>query len=106
MAAQGWQIVNDAADEQDRFMDPEHFGVLVPYSHGDLPSSYRTILDRRAPGVTPEEIIPLGHDGLKKQIERFIDVGASKFVPILVGEPDNWFAELEGVANVVLPLQN
>jgi hypothetical protein len=87
-------------------MDPEHFGVLVPYSHGELPASYRTILERRAPGVSAEEIIPIGHDGLRTQLEKFIEVGASKFVPILVGEPDDWFAELEGVANVVLPLQN
>lgn len=105
MAAQGWRIVNDAADEHERFMDPEHFGVLVPYSHGELPASYRTILERRAPGVAAEEIIPIGHDGLRTQLEKFIEVGASKFVPILVGEPDDWFAELEGVANVVLPLQ-
>jgi len=105
MAADGWKIVNQAADEDERFMDPEHFGVLVPYSHGDLPASYKTILDRRAPGVDPHEIIPIGHSGLKQQLERFIEVGASKFVPILVGEPDDWFAELEGVANVVLPLQ-
>ena len=106
MAANGWKVVNEAADEHERFMDPEHFGVLVPYSHGELPDSYRTILDRRAPGIDPQEIIPIGHKGLKEQLERFIEVGASKFVPILVGEPENWFAELEGVAEAVLPIQN
>ena len=106
MAADGWKVVNEAADEHERFMDPEHFGVLVPYSHGELPDSYRTILDRRAPGIAPQEIIPIGHKGLKEQLERFIEVGASKFVPILVGEPENWFAELEGVAEAVLPIQN
>ena len=105
MAADGWTVVNQAADEFERFMDPEHFGVLVPYSHGDLPPSYKTILDRRAPGVDPQEIIPIGHKGLKEQLERFIEVGASKFVPILVGEPNDWFAELEGVAEAVLPIQ-
>ncbi len=106
MAADGWKVVNEAADQHERFMDPEHFGVLVPYSHGELPDSYRTILDRRAPGIDPQEIIPIGHKGLKEQLERFIEVGASKFVPILVGEPENWFAELEGVAEAVLPIQN
>jgi len=43
---------------------------------------------------------------LRDQIQRFIEAGASKFVPVLVGEPDDWFAELEGVASAVLPLQN
>ena len=106
MAADGWKVVNEAADEHERFMDPEHFGVLVPYSHGELPDSYRTILDRRAPGVDAQEIIPVGHNGLREQLERFVEIGASKFVPILVGEPDDWFAELEGVAEAVLPIQN
>ena len=30
-----------------------------------------------------------GGDGLRDQIQRFIEVGASKFVPVLVGEPDD-----------------
>ncbi len=106
MASDGWRLVNEAAEQHERFMDPEHFGVLVPYSHGDLPTSYKTILDRRAPGIDPQEIIPIGHAGLREQLERFVEVGASKFVPILVGEPDDWFAELEGVAELVLPIQN
>ena len=106
MASDGWRLVNEAAEENERFMDPEHFGVLVPYSHGELPSSYKAILDRRAPGIDPQEIIPVGHQGLRAQLERFVEVGASKFVPILVGEPDDWFAELEGVDEVVLPSQN
>ena len=106
MASDGWRLVNEAAEENERFMDPEHFGVLVPYSHGELPSSYKAILDRRAPGIDPQEIIPVGHQGLRAQLERFVEVGASKFVPILVGEPDEWCAELEGVAEVVLPIQN
>ncbi len=106
MASDGWRLVNESAEQHERFMDPEHFGVLVPYSHGELPTSYKTILDRRAPGIDPQEIIPIGHAGLREQLERFVEVGASKFVPILVGEPDDWFAELEGVAELVLPIQN
>ena len=67
---------------------------------------YKAILERRAPGIDPGEIIPTGWDGLRDQLQRFIEVGASKFVPILVGEPEDWFEELEGVANAVLSLQN
>jgi hypothetical protein len=43
---------------------------------------------------------------LRDQLQGFTEVGASKFVPILVGEPDDWRAELEGLARTVLPLQN
>lgn len=106
IAAQGWKKVTEAADEHERWIDPEHFGVLVPYTHGEMSPEYKKILERRAPGIDPSEIIPTGWDGLRVQLERFIEIGASKFVPIMVGEPDDWFAELEGVAGQVLPLQN
>ncbi len=106
MAAAGWKLVNEAAEAAERSIDPEHFGVLVPYTHGDITPGYRQILERRAPGVDPGEIIPTGWQGLRDQLERFVEVGASKFVPILVGEPDDWFEELEGVAAAVLGIQN
>lgn len=106
IAAAGWKIVNEAADEHERWIDPEHFGVLIPYTHGEISPGYKAILERRAPDADPGDIIPTGWDGLRDQIQRFIEVGASKFVPVLVGEPDDWFAELEGVASAVLPLQN
>ncbi len=105
-AAAGWKLVNESADKHERFMDPGHFGALVPYTHGDISPGYKEILEKRAPGIDPSEIIPTGWDGLRTQLERFIEVGASKFVPVLVGDPDDWQAELEGVAQVVLPLQN
>ena len=106
MAAAGWKLVNEAADKAERTIDPEHFGVLVPYTHGEMSDGYKQILERRAPGVDPGEIIPTGWQGLRDQLERFVEVGASKFVPILVGEPDDWFRELEGVAETVLSIQN
>jgi probable F420-dependent oxidoreductase len=106
IAAAGWAKVTAAADEHERWIDPEHFGVLVPYTHDDISPQYKEILERRAPGVDPSEIIPTGYSGLRDQLQRFIDVGASKFIPVPVGEPDDWYKELEMVADVVLPLQN
>ncbi|MGY9072547.1 MAG: LLM class flavin-dependent oxidoreductase [Acidimicrobiales bacterium] len=106
MAAEGWVKVNQAAEDYGRAIDQEHFGVLVPYTHGEITPQYKAILEKRAPGVDVSEIIPTGWNGLRDQLQRFIDVGASKFVPVPVGEPDDWFKELEGVADVVLPLQN
>lgn len=106
MAVAGWKLVNEAAAEHERWIDPEHFGVLVPYTHGEIAPSYKKILERRIPGIDLRKIIATGWDGLRDQLERFVEVGASKFVPVLLGEPDNWLAELEGVAAAVLPLQD
>jgi probable F420-dependent oxidoreductase len=106
MAADGWHAICEEAAKHDRQIEDEHFGVLVPYSHGEITEPMRQILQKRAPDADPTDVIPVGWDGLRVQLERFIEVGASKFVPILVGEPDNWTAELEGVASAVLSLHN
>lgn len=105
-AAEGWATINQVAAEHDREMDDGHFGALVPYTHGELPPPTIELLQRRAPDAEPSDIIPVGWDGLRVQLEKFIEVGASKFVPVLVGEPDDWRSELEGVAAAVMPLQN
>ncbi len=44
-------------------------------------------------------------DAIRRQITRFIDVGASKFVLIPVEEPQDWSAELEELAAELLGMQ-
>jgi hypothetical protein len=39
-------------------------------------------------------------------LEEMIDAGASKFVVLPIVEPDDWDAELDALADAVLPLQN
>jgi probable F420-dependent oxidoreductase len=107
LAAQGWKIIQESAAEHDREVEDEHFGVLIPYSlTPTLPPQMEAVVRKRQPDLDPADVIPYGHDALAHQIQAFIEVGASKFVPIPVGEPDDWRAELEGLAKVVLPLQN
>jgi len=106
IAAIGWATINEVADAHDRAMDAGHFGALVPYTHGELSAPTLDLLKKRAPDAHPNEVVPFGWNGLRVQLEKFIEVGASKFVPVLVGEPDDWQAELEGVADAVLALQN
>ena len=106
IAAEGWAYIREIAAQHEREIEDDHFGVLVPYTHDDLNAQTLELLERRAPGVDPSDIIPRGWDGLRVQLERFIEVGASKFVPVLVGEPQDWTRELEGVAAAVLPLEN
>ena len=106
VAAEGWDAINAAAAEAGRVIDPEHFGALVPCTHDDIDTATLDLLHRRAPGIDPGDIIPTGHRGLRDLLERFTDVGASKFVPVLIGEPDDWRAELESLASAVLPLHN
>jgi hypothetical protein len=49
--------------------------------------------------------VPQGIDGLRRQLERFIAVGASKFVVVPLADPDDWDAELTELAGTILSLE-
>ncbi|HEX6423968.1 MAG TPA: TIGR03619 family F420-dependent LLM class oxidoreductase [Acidimicrobiales bacterium] len=101
----GWATVNRVAAEHDRAIDPEHLGVLVAYTRDGLPDTVARAVGRRRPELDPRDVVPTGVAGLRAQIERFIAVGASKFVVVPVDDPDDWAAELDELAATVLPLE-
>lgn len=104
-AARGWKLVNEAASEAGRALDPEHFGVLIPYAHAALPDEVVGLFLARFPDADPSEVFPVGHAALRDTLSRFVDVGASKFVVVPAEEPADWTAELESLAATLLPLQ-
>lgn len=107
--ATGIDTIKQVAAEHEREIDPEHYGVLIPYATGELSESYIAIAKARRPDLDPTEIVPMGIDAVRHKIGQFVDVGASKFVLIPVREPrepQQWTEELEAIAAELLPLQN
>ena len=97
-------LVEDEAARHGRTIDPEHFGVLVPYRHGDASGPLlRAIAERYE--IDPEEIAPRGFGATRDLLERYVDVGFSKFVVVPGEEPDDWDAELGELADVLKPLE-
>ena len=105
IAAEGWEAITAAARAAGRSIDDGHFGALVPYATGPVPEAMAEIVRRRRPDADVGEVVPSGIDGLRRQIEAFCAVGASKFVPVPVTEPDDWDVHLAELAAEVLPLQ-
>jgi probable F420-dependent oxidoreductase len=101
----GWATITKVAAEHDRAIDPEHLGVLVVYTRGELPDAIAAVVASRKPDLDPREVVPAGIDGLRRQIERFIAVGASKFVVVPLGDPPDWEAELGELAGALKPLE-
>ena len=56
-------------------------------------------------GVDPAEVVPVGIDGLRALLERFLEVGFSKFVVRPIESPESWPSELAALADGVLDLQ-
>jgi probable F420-dependent oxidoreductase len=98
-------VIEAAAAEAGRAIDGEHWGALVLYAGGEVPGRLAEVVARRRPGVDVADLVAGGHAALRVTLERFIDVGFSKFVVVPVGEPADWSAELEALEREVLPLQ-
>jgi probable F420-dependent oxidoreductase len=104
-AAAAAVTVREAAAEAGREIDPEHFGALIAYSSGQPLGG--PLLDRlraRRKGGDPAEVVPVGLDAVQAAIEAFARVGFSKFVLIPIVDPGDLTAELEAVAEAVLPM--
>ena len=98
--------IEQVAKEHDREIEDEHFGALIPYRDGgDIPERFAALAAMRNPDADPAEIFP-SKDDLPKAIQRFIDVGFSKFVLIPTDEPEIWSNELDEIAAIALPLEN
>jgi probable F420-dependent oxidoreductase len=94
-----------AADAAGREIDPEHFGVLIPYVHGPIPESMVATLAARRPDLDPSVVVPSGWPALRGQIESFVEAGFSKFVVLPAGVVESWADELGALAAEVGRLQ-
>jgi probable F420-dependent oxidoreductase len=102
------QVVEESADRHGRWIDPEHFGALVPYAdERGVPDRALAVLAARRPDLDPTELVPHGWDALRATIEQFVEQGFSKFVVLPFNEPDadRLPDHLEELASVVRPLQ-
>ncbi len=107
-AAAGKAVIDQVAGENGRAISPEHFGISLAYvpEGTDLGALASSPLARRARGRPLEDIVPVGLEGLRAIIERFLDVGFSKFVVRPMAAPDDgWPAELARLAGAVGALQ-
>ncbi len=106
--AEGRARIEQVAAEHERLIDPEHYGVLIPYALGPIPERIRAGLQARRPEVDIDQIIAGGWGELQRLIGEFIAVGSSKFVIIPLDEPastEAWIAHLGEAAEALLPLE-
>jgi probable F420-dependent oxidoreductase len=104
-AERGRQVIEQAAADAGRSIDPEHFGVSLGYATGPIDERVAANLAVRAKGRPIEELVPVGYDQLRELLGAFIAVGFSKFVLRPLASAAGWHDELESLAGSVLDLQ-
>ena len=102
-AAAGRVVIDEAAAKAGRTISREHFGMSIGYATAPIdPATARTMAARRPRSV---ELTPVGLPAVREKLQRFIDVGFSKFVLRPIVAPASWRAELEALAGAVGDLQ-
>src|SRR5258708_7030395 len=102
-AAAGRTVIDEAAAKAGRSISSEHFGMSIGDATAPIdPAPPRTMTARRRRSL---ELTPVGLPALREKIERFIDVGFSKFVVRPIVAPKSWRAELEALSTAVGDLQ-
>jgi probable F420-dependent oxidoreductase len=108
-AADGRSTIEQVCAENDRSIDDDHYGVLIPYSFEPIPDQVVARFRERRPDLDdPSVLVPASWERLVSLIREFVDVGCTKFVVIPLAEPtdaDAWAAHLGEAAEVLLPLE-
>ena len=97
--------VREVAASHDREIDPEHFGVLIPYGNAPIDDQVMAFVAARRPGVDPDADHRPRPRPPVAMIEQFVEIGATKFVVVPFAPMGDIEAELGALAEVVRPLE-
>lgn len=107
-AESGRRTIEEVCREHDREIEPDHYGVLLPYSRGEVQGQVLAQLAKRRPDLDPTDLIATSWDGVQRLVRQFVDVGTTKFVVLPLDEPHDvadWRDHLTQAADALLPLQ-
>ena len=97
--------IQAAAARAGRDLDPEHFGLSIPYARTPPSPELLGRVGARRRDVDPLTLVPVGADGLRAFVRGCIASGLSKFVVRPVGEVADWADEAAWLATAILDLQ-
>jgi alkanesulfonate monooxygenase SsuD/methylene tetrahydromethanopterin reductase-like flavin-dependent oxidoreductase (luciferase family) len=105
-AGRAHRAIEMAAAGAGRFIDPEHFGLSIPYAATEPDSRTVGLLRSRRSSHTDDraelsDLLPVGAAQLRELIKRHADFGLTKFVI----RPLDRDASAAALADVLLPLQ-
>jgi probable F420-dependent oxidoreductase len=98
------RIQRSAADAG-REVDPEHFGLSIPYARAAPDPAALASLRAQRPDTDPLTLLPVGPQALRELVRRHIDVGLSKFVVRPAGVVPSWSDEAQWLTDAILDLQ-
>jgi probable F420-dependent oxidoreductase len=104
-ARAGREVIQAAAAAAGREVDPEHFGISLPVTSGDIPAGLAESIHQRRPYAEPAGLVATSWPAARHMIEEYVAAGISKFVirPATALQTTASFAD--DVARELMPLQ-
>lgn len=105
------RTIDAAAEAAGRSIDPEHFGLSIPYARSAPTDEADAAMRARRPDADPRTLLPVGRTALRDLLAAHIDHGITKFVLRPSGSitftdrPAPVDEELAWLADAVLDLQ-
>jgi probable F420-dependent oxidoreductase len=115
-------VIQAAAGEAGREVDPDHFGLSLPvtlagkrpgYGPGNgqsgIPDTLLASIRRRRPDTDPAALVAAGWDGARRMIGQYVEAGLSKFVVRPASglpEAASFGSFVDGFVRELVPLQN
>ena len=104
-ARAGREAIEHAAAQAGRRIEPDHFGINLAVTDGELPVEVAAAVRRRRTDVDPGQLIATSWDQLHRQLDAYLDAGLTKFVIRPAGRApvdgfiDRFVTELAGRQN-------
>ncbi|GFG95954.1 TIGR03854 family LLM class F420-dependent oxidoreductase [Mycobacterium timonense] len=104
-ARAGREAIERAAAQAGRHIEPDHFGISLAVTEGELPAELAAAVRKRRPDLDPGELIAAGWDRLHRQLDAYLEAGLTKFVIRPAGRTpvdgflDRFVSELVGRQN-------
>jgi probable F420-dependent oxidoreductase len=100
------QQIQRSAAAAGREVDPEHFGLSIPYARTAPDPELLSGLRARRPEIDPLALVPVGPQALRELILHHLDAGLSKFVVRPAAAVTSWQHELDWLVEAILDLQS
>ncbi|MDT5177134.1 MAG: hypothetical protein QOJ95_1332 [Mycobacterium sp.] len=79
-ARRGRELIEVAAAEAGRAVEPDHYGINVAVAENGLPDEVLAAIRKRRPDVDPTELVADGWPQLHRMIDGYLEAGLTKFV--------------------------
>ena len=99
------RAIQEAARRAEREVDPEHFGMSIPYARTPPGAELLRPLAARRPDADPRAFVAVGRTGLRDFIAGYVEAGLSKFVVRPLAPVASWAQEATWLADAILDLQ-